>query len=161
VIRVERTAARGTTRDPRVRWGLRLDEVVPIELVPNPRRSTVRSGVGWWRRLVSGVCRRSCPGSHRAPGHCSAGTSDDADPFDAAWHTGSCVLPMRTSAWTRQGLTPAHDAALSGRAEHEHKAEQRQQGPRDLRVVDLCCSYTRIRFALNVPLCGSVRVGFV
>jgi len=34
VIRVERRSARGTTRDPRVRWFLTLDEVVPVEQVP-------------------------------------------------------------------------------------------------------------------------------
>lgn len=34
VIRVERTSARGTKRDPRVSWFLTLDEVVPLEQVP-------------------------------------------------------------------------------------------------------------------------------
>lgn len=34
VIRVERTAARDTKRDPRVRWFLTLDDVVPLEQVP-------------------------------------------------------------------------------------------------------------------------------
>jgi hypothetical protein len=34
VIRVERTAARDTKRDPRVSWFLTLDEVVPLEQVP-------------------------------------------------------------------------------------------------------------------------------
>ena len=34
VIRVERTSARGTKRDPRVSWFLSLDEVVPLEQVP-------------------------------------------------------------------------------------------------------------------------------
>jgi hypothetical protein len=39
VIRVERTSARDPTRDPRVRWFLTLDDVVPVEQVP------ARSGV--------------------------------------------------------------------------------------------------------------------
>lgn len=34
VIRVERTSARGTKRDPRVSWFLTLDDVVPLEQVP-------------------------------------------------------------------------------------------------------------------------------
>jgi len=34
VIRVERTSARDTKRDPRVSWFLTLDEVVPLEQVP-------------------------------------------------------------------------------------------------------------------------------
>jgi hypothetical protein len=34
VIRVERSSARGTTRDPRVRWFLALDDVGPVEHVP-------------------------------------------------------------------------------------------------------------------------------
>jgi hypothetical protein len=34
VIRVERTAARDTKRDPRVSWFLTLDDVVPLEQVP-------------------------------------------------------------------------------------------------------------------------------
>ncbi|HEY3993079.1 MAG TPA: transposase [Ktedonobacteraceae bacterium] len=34
VIRVERTGARGTKRDPRVSWFLTLDHVVPLEQVP-------------------------------------------------------------------------------------------------------------------------------
>jgi hypothetical protein len=34
VIRVERTSARGTRRDPRLSWFLTLDDVVPLEQVP-------------------------------------------------------------------------------------------------------------------------------
>lgn len=34
VIQVERTSARGTKRDPRVSWFLTLDDVVPLEQVP-------------------------------------------------------------------------------------------------------------------------------
>src|SRR5438270_11588217 len=34
VIRVERTAARDTKRDPRVSWFLTLDDVIPLEQVP-------------------------------------------------------------------------------------------------------------------------------
>lgn len=34
VFRVERTSARGTKRDPRVRWFLTLDSLVPLEQVP-------------------------------------------------------------------------------------------------------------------------------
>jgi hypothetical protein len=35
VIRVERPAARGTTRDPRVRWFLTLETLLPLEQVPH------------------------------------------------------------------------------------------------------------------------------
>lgn len=34
VIRVERTGARGTRRDPRISWFLTLDQIVPLEQVP-------------------------------------------------------------------------------------------------------------------------------
>jgi hypothetical protein len=34
VIRVEHQSARGTRRDPRVRWFLTLDDLVPLEQIP-------------------------------------------------------------------------------------------------------------------------------
>jgi hypothetical protein len=34
VIRVERQSARGTKRDPRVSWFLTLDDLVPLEQIP-------------------------------------------------------------------------------------------------------------------------------
>ena len=75
VIRVEREAAKGTKRDPRVSWFVMLDEIVPLSQVAQQYRrrfsqehgyrflkqdcsgrgcmcaplSNLSAGVGWWR----------------------------------------------------------------------------------------------------------------
>src|SRR5581483_7503112 len=79
--------------------------------------------------------------------------------FGAAWYTGTCVPTTRKSAWTRQRLPPATRSELSGYAENAQKAEKGQKGPRDLRLGNLCFSYTCIflRSAPTLLWLSSVR----